>query len=49
MDIIGTIRDEIEAPLKQPMDLLHLGLLIGLIMVIAVLWHRVLVHLHVEG
>ena len=49
MDIVGLVRQEIESPLQQPMDLLHLGLLIGLVMVLAVLWHRVLVHLHVEG
>ncbi len=49
MSITELVRSEIEAPLTVPMDLAHLGLLVGLIMVLAVLWHRVLVHLHVEG
>lgn len=49
MDIAGLVREEIEAPLRMPMDLLHLALLIGLVMALAILWHRVLVHLHVEG
>jgi len=48
MTISDLVRSEVEAPLTVPMDLLHLGLLIGLVMVLAVLWHRVLVHLHVE-
>jgi hypothetical protein len=45
LDIGQIIRDEVEHPFNQPMDLVHLSLLVGILMVLAVLWSRVLVHI----
>ena len=47
--VVQLVRDEVEAPFKAPMDLAHLFLLIGLISVMAILWSRILVRLHIEG
>lgn len=43
------IRDEIEHPFSQPMDLIHLAALMFIIGAIAVLWFRVLVHIERAG
>ena len=43
--LITDIRSEIEDPVSQPMSLVSLGLLVGLVMVFAVLWSRVLAHM----
>lgn len=43
--LMQIVRDEIETPVTSKMDLIHLTLLIGIVMVVAALWSRVLSHL----
>jgi hypothetical protein len=42
MDIVAETKAWVEAPFKQEMDLVHIFLLTGLVVVSVVLWSRVI-------
>lgn len=42
MGFLQAIKDTINAPFKQPLDLLHLFLAVGLVIVIVIVWNYVL-------
>lgn len=47
-DIIQNVRDVVETPLVQPLDMLHVFLITGLVLVSVALWTIVLSHLHMK-
>jgi hypothetical protein len=45
-NLVASIRDLVETPLTQPLDPVHLWLIVGIVIVSVGFWYLILDHLH---
>jgi hypothetical protein len=44
-DVVRNVRDVVETPLTQPLDFVHVFLIVGVVLIAIGFWHLILSHL----